>query len=189
MAPLPTNDPTTTPSPPKPANNPWNTATIIVGAVFLFLLLALIGTLIAFLLHKRSLRNKLPPSHRPRSYHPFRTETTDKTSLLSNAQSPSDDERSSMFSRERGGSVSLYVDAEPTPKRISTQSMETVNLVPLHITPARSVTFFNYSISRSIWITSPSLCKTSHLAIQASISQPDPSSKGLFTGNSAAKRP
>lgn len=42
-----------------------------------------------------------------------------------------------MFSRERGGSVSLYVDAEPTPKRISTQSMETVNLVPLHITPAR----------------------------------------------------
>ena len=137
MAPIPEDPKPTNQPPAQSTTSSWSTATIIVGAVFLFLLLAFIGTIIAFYLHKRKLRNKLPPEHRPRSYHPFRTETTDKSSLLGDVQTP-DSERSSMFTRERDSNVSLYVDASPSPtsKRISSQSMETVNLVPLHVTPA-----------------------------------------------------
>ncbi|KAK7186592.1 hypothetical protein DPSP01_001990 [Paraphaeosphaeria sporulosa] len=115
----------------------WTTATIVVGAVFLFLALTFIATIIAFMLHKRKLRKQLPAEHRPRSYHPFRTETTDKSSLLDNAQTP-DEERSIMFSRERS-SVSVYVDvepeSEPANRRVSAQSMETISLIPLHIAP------------------------------------------------------
>lgn len=136
MAPLPaeaqpqTTDPTT----PKEPGKTWTTATIVTSAVFLFLLLAFIASTIAFCLHKRKLRNQLPPKHRPRSYHPFRTESTDKSSLLSDAQTP-DDDRSSMFSHERT-SVSIYVDTETEApnRRVSAQSMESVSLIPLHIT-------------------------------------------------------
>ncbi|KAL1599597.1 hypothetical protein SLS60_007400 [Paraconiothyrium brasiliense] len=135
MAPLPADNQTIDQeSTSKEGGKSWTTATIVVGAVFLFLLLALIGTVIGFYIHKRKLRSKLPAEHRPRSYHPFRTETTDKSSLLADAQTP-DEERSSMFSRERS-SVSVYVDAEPVAKRVSSQSMETVSLIPLHVTPA-----------------------------------------------------
>lgn len=135
MAPLPSDDQhlsidqTST----KEGGKSWTTATIVVGAVFLFLALAFIATTIAFCLHKRKLRKQLPAEHRPRSYHPFRTETTDKSSLLADNQTP-DEERSSMFSRERS-SVSVYVDAEPANRRVSGQSMETVSLIPLHIAP------------------------------------------------------
>lgn len=160
MAPLPaddkpqTIDQTTTS---KEGGKPWTTATIIVGAVFLFLLLAFIGTILAFYLHKRKLRNKLPASHRPKSYHPFRAEsttTTDKSSLLADAQTP-DDERDTMFSRERS-SVSLYVDAEPAPRRVSTQSMETVSLIPLHVTPPERQTSLAGDISNGSGVSAAS---------------------------------
>ncbi|KAL5407438.1 hypothetical protein PMIN03_007161 [Paraphaeosphaeria minitans] len=107
------------------------TATIVVGAV-LFIGLTFIATIIAFILRKRKLRKQLPAEHRLKSYHPFRTETTDKSSLLENAQN---EERSSMFSRERGSSVSVYIDAEPelANRRVSARSMETVSLIPLHV--------------------------------------------------------
>lgn len=133
MAPLPQDDQSKGQPTSQPAGGSWTTATIIVGAVFLLLALAFIGSIIAFCIHKRKLRNKLPPEHRPRSYHPFRTETTDKSSLLSGAQSP-EDERSSMFSYNRS-SVSLYVDAAPVTKQVSNDTMETVSLIPLHVTP------------------------------------------------------
>ncbi|KAF1972933.1 hypothetical protein BU23DRAFT_146389 [Bimuria novae-zelandiae CBS 107.79] len=136
MAPIPGNDQSDDPPVHQEGRKSWNTATIVVGAVFLFLLVAFIGTTIAFCIHKRKLRNKLPPEHRPRSYHPFRTGSTDKSSLLADDPSPNDERRSSMFSRERS-SVSLYLDAEqPVTKRVSSQSMETVNLIPLQVTPA-----------------------------------------------------
>ncbi|KAJ4354537.1 uncharacterized protein N0V89_006274 [Didymosphaeria variabile] len=136
MAPLPADNQTIDQeSTSKDGGKSWTTATIVVGAVFLFLLLAFIATMIVFYIHKRKLRSKLPAEHRPRSYHPFRTETTDKSSLLAGAQTP-DEEHSSMYSRERS-SVSVYVDAEPpVGKRVSSQSMETVSLIPLHVTPA-----------------------------------------------------
>ncbi|KAJ4296537.1 hypothetical protein N0V90_006582 [Kalmusia sp. IMI 367209] len=134
MAPIPANDqPADQPSskPEEKSSQGWSTPTIVVGAVFLFLLVAFIITLVAFYFHKRSLRKKLPAEHRSKPYRPFRTESTDKSALLADVKTP-DEERSSMFSRERS-SVSLYVDAEPVDKRAS---METVSLIPLHVTPA-----------------------------------------------------
>jgi hypothetical protein len=133
MAPLPAEDQaqTSDQASTKNGGKSWTTATIVVGVVFLFLALAFIGTIIAFYFHKRKLHKKLPTEHRPRSYHPFRTETTDKSSLLADAQTP-DEERSSMFTRERS-SVSVYVDTEPANRRVSGQSMETVSLIPLHV--------------------------------------------------------
>jgi LysM repeat protein len=133
MAPLPaeTQAQTIDENSTKQGGQPWTTATIVVGAVFLFFALAFIGTVIAFYFHKRKLHKKLPAEHRTKSYHPFRTETSDKSSLLADAHT-SDEERSSMFSRERS-SVSVYVDTEPANRRVSSQSMETVSLIPLHV--------------------------------------------------------
>ncbi|KAF2447995.1 hypothetical protein P171DRAFT_236047 [Karstenula rhodostoma CBS 690.94] len=135
MAPLPADDQKQTIDQPSTneGGKSWTTATIAIGAVFLFLFLALIATIIVFCLHKRKLRKKLPAEHRPRPYHPFRTGSTDKSSLLADAQTP-EEERSSMFSHERS-SVSVYVDVEPTNRRVSSQSMETVSLIPLHVAP------------------------------------------------------
>lgn len=104
-----------------------------MGSVFLFLAVSLIVTLVAFWFHKRAERNKLPPEKRPSSYHPFRTQSSDKSSLLANAAPSPEDDKSSMFSRDRSTSVSLYVDTDVVDKRAS---MENVSLIPLHITPA-----------------------------------------------------
>lgn len=132
MAPMTTNNPRGDQTVSEPAKSQgWSTATIILGAVFLFLLFAFIITLIAFSIHKRSLRKKLPKEFRSKSYHPFRTETTDKSALLSTATTP-DEERTSMFSRQPS-SVSLYVDTTPA---VQHASLENVSLVPVYITPA-----------------------------------------------------
>ncbi|KAF2652873.1 hypothetical protein K491DRAFT_566848, partial [Lophiostoma macrostomum CBS 122681] len=50
------------------------------------------------------------------------------------AADPSEDEKSSMFSRERGSSVSIYVDPGSVDRRASMES-----LIPLHITSAEDV--------------------------------------------------
>jgi len=133
MAPIPENDQPTSQPDPASDRKPWTTSTIVMGAVFLFLLVAFIIALVVFVFHKRALRKKMPPETRSKPYRPFRTESTDKSRLLENAAALSpDEERSSMYSRERG-SVSLYVDADPMVKRTS---METVSLIPLQVTPA-----------------------------------------------------
>lgn len=145
----------------------WTVPTIVVGAVFLFLLLAFVGTTIAFCIHKRHLRKQLPPQNQRRSYHPFRTESTDKSSLLADVQTP-EDERPGLFSREPSG-VSLYVDAEPAPvnKRVVSASMETINLIPLHVTPAERQNSLAGQISNGSGVSAPS-SRTSRPSISLS---------------------
>lgn len=134
MAPTPDGNqpvpqPTNTPQPSKS----WSTGGIIVGAVCLFLLLALIATVVIFLINKRRARSKLPPEHRRSSYHPFRTESSDKKGLLEHQAPTPEDDKSSMFSRDRSrSSVSLFVPSEELDRR---PSLEKINLIPLHITP------------------------------------------------------
>ncbi|KAF1953354.1 hypothetical protein CC80DRAFT_507221 [Byssothecium circinans] len=151
MAPTPTNDqpspspspsPTTTPTPtptPEPTKL-WNTGSIILGSLVLGFIAAFLSTLIIFILRRRRARNqlKVPPEIRGATrYHPFRAQSTDKTSLLANAAAkPNDEEddavsrKSSMFSRHRGTSVSLYIDTDVVDRRAST-----VQLIPLQVTP------------------------------------------------------
>ncbi|KAF2690955.1 hypothetical protein K458DRAFT_64907 [Lentithecium fluviatile CBS 122367] len=138
MAPTPANDqpnpqPTNTPK----STNSWSTGAIIVAAIFGFLFILLVGTVITYWYTKRRERSKLPPEHRRSSYHPFRTEASDKSGLLANQAPSPEDDKSSMFSRDRSrSSVSLYVPAEVVERRLST---ENVSLIPLHITPAEEV--------------------------------------------------
>jgi hypothetical protein len=109
-----------------------STASIVGIAFFAFFAVALGITFIAYYFHKRSERNKLPPEKRPASYHPFRTNSA-KSSLLANAAPSPEDDKSSMFSRDRNSSLSLYVDTDSHDRRHST---DTVSLIPLHVTPA-----------------------------------------------------
>jgi hypothetical protein len=137
MAPTPVDDQPN----PQSTNNPaptkaWSTGAIVVGAIFAFLFICLIATIIAFWFNRRNERNKLPPEHRRSSYRPFRTESSDRKGLLANeAPKPEEEDKSTMFSRNRN-SVSLYVPADVMDRR---PSMETVNLIPLHITPADDI--------------------------------------------------
>jgi hypothetical protein len=142
MAPAPLNDqpndqPTLQPTDhPAPAKT-WSTGTIIVAAIFGFLFICLVAAVIAFWFNKRKERSKLPPEHRRSSYRPFRTESSDRKGLLANQVPSLEEDKSAMFSRDRSrSSVSLYVPAEVIDHR---PSMETVNLIPLHITPADEV--------------------------------------------------
>ena len=136
MAPTPADNqpeqpqPTTTPS-----SGGISTASIVGIVVFGLFVIGIVGSIIAFYLHKRAERMKLPPEHRPVSYHPFRTESY-KARLLDDAASPERDDKESMFSRDRGSSLSLYVDTDSHDHR---RSMETVSLIPLHVTPAEEV--------------------------------------------------
>ena len=135
MAPTPVNDqPTPTPTDTPTPDKSWSTGSIIVAGVFGFIFLCLIATAIAYWITKRKARSKLPPEHRRPSYHPFRTESSDRKGLLENQAPSPEEDRSSMFSRDRSrSSVSLFVPAEVLDRR---PSLEQVNLIPLHITPA-----------------------------------------------------
>ncbi|ORY13674.1 hypothetical protein BCR34DRAFT_459868, partial [Clohesyomyces aquaticus] len=95
---------------------PWGTPTIVAVSIFAFFVLALGITLLAFWFHKRADRKKLPPSHRENA-----------------APTPESDDKASMFSRDRGASVSLYVDPDIVDTR--RKSTEAVSLVPLQVTP------------------------------------------------------
>ncbi|KAF2740044.1 hypothetical protein EJ04DRAFT_264533 [Polyplosphaeria fusca] len=140
MAPTPsataTSAPTATAAA-KASEGKWSTASIVGVSFFVFFLLAFAITVAAYYYHRRAERNKLPPEARPTSYHPFRTLShTDKSGLLANAAPDPEDDKRSMFSRKSRSSVSLYVDSEHGPDR---RSMDTVSLIPLHITPGDEV--------------------------------------------------
>ncbi|KAF2182252.1 hypothetical protein K469DRAFT_691477 [Zopfia rhizophila CBS 207.26] len=140
MAPTPADDAPL--SPPSPSSSEpakqgfWGTATIVSVAIFGFFIIAFAITLTAYCLHKRAQRKKLPPSHRGSTYRPFRTNSTESGLLANVAPTPEADERSSMFSKDRSSSVSLYIPEEHGDRR---QSMETVSLIPLHITHAEEI--------------------------------------------------
>ncbi|KAF2120432.1 hypothetical protein BDV96DRAFT_594898 [Lophiotrema nucula] len=123
----------------EPQESRWNTATIVSLSIFAFVIVAFGITVFAFWWHRRAERMKLPPEARPVSYHPFRTASSkQKEGLLANAAPSPEDDKRSMFSRDSRASLSLYVDAEhhELNKRAS---METVSLIPLHITPVDEV--------------------------------------------------
>lgn len=111
------------------------TGSIVAIAVFIFFGLGFAITITAFIIHRRRERNKLPPENRPTSYHPFRTNSA-KSSLLANQAPTPEDDKSSMFSRDRS-SVSLYLDTDVHDTR--RKSVDTVPLIPLQITPAEDV--------------------------------------------------
>lgn len=136
MAPTPADDaaPSPTQSTESKSGGAWSTGTIVVGAVFIFLLVAFLVSVAVFYIRKRKQRNKLPPQNRSSSYRPFRTESTDKSGLLANQAPTPEEDKTSMYSRQRGASVSLYVDTATHDRRAS---METVSLIPLHVTPAQ----------------------------------------------------
>ncbi|KAF2639845.1 hypothetical protein P280DRAFT_550518 [Massarina eburnea CBS 473.64] len=135
MAPTPTDNqpsahPTSTSTPPPKA---WNTGTIVLGAVFLGFIVVFLTSLIIYITRRRAARNKLHPEMRSRSYHPFRTASTDKAALLANVSPNGGDNNErrkiSMFSHERHTSVSLYVDTDAVDQRVSRD-----RLIPLHTT-------------------------------------------------------
>lgn len=133
MAPRPLTDAL---SEPKPTTHHFEkrglgTASIVSIVIFTFFSLTFIITSAAWWYHKRAERNKLPPEKRPVSYQPWRTESYE-SSLLKNAAPSPEDDKSSMFSRDRNSSLSLYVDTETHDRRAS---METASLIPLHVTP------------------------------------------------------
>lgn len=128
----PTNDPK------KGQANGMTTASIVGLSITIFFALAFAVTLTGYVLYRRAERNKLPPEKRPASYHPFRT-NSDKSGLLANAAPSPEEDKSSMFSRERSTSnVSLYVDSESHNKN-KRASIDTVSLIPLSVTPAAEV--------------------------------------------------
>jgi hypothetical protein len=119
MAPTPADnnllvtDPTT---PAKPDEGYWTKTNIAVTVVFAILALAIALLSLAFFLRNRSERKKR--EHRK----------SDRAGLLEH------EDKTSMFSKERHSSVTLYVDhdRDAQSKRVSQESMP---LVPLQVTP------------------------------------------------------
>jgi len=111
------------------------TGSIVGISLLIFFAVGFAVTLTAYFLWKRSERNKLPPEHRPVSYHPFRTNSA-KSSLLANQAPTPEDDKTTMFARDRGASLSLYVDTDIHDRR---KSVDAVPLIPLQITPAEDV--------------------------------------------------
>ncbi|KAF1840890.1 uncharacterized protein K460DRAFT_295871 [Cucurbitaria berberidis CBS 394.84] len=118
MAPTPTNgdlaaDPT---SSPKPESGYWTKANIAVTTVFALLALGVFLALILFYLHRRAQKKKLAKPH------------ADKAGLLEN------EDKTSMFSRHRASSVTVYVDSE-VDEQSKRASQETPSRIPIQITP------------------------------------------------------
>lgn len=119
-----------------------NKGTIVALSLLGFFIIVFSVTLIGYLFHRRAERNKVPPEKRPASYHPFRTSThsSAKSSLLANAAPTGTNEdaandKSSMFSRSRVSSLSVYMDPDVHADRSKRASVDTVSLIPLHVTP------------------------------------------------------
>lgn len=123
MAPTPVDDnlltnPTFTA---KPEEGYWTKSNIAVTIVFAVLALAVALLLLAFGVRKRSEKKK-KNAHRK----------SDKVGLLEN------EDKASMFSKERHSSVTLYVDSDSESKS-NNVSQESMPLVPLQITPLEEV--------------------------------------------------
>lgn len=119
MAPIPEDiesvlDPQST-SPEKKDDTYWTKPNIAVTAVFALLALVIAIALLVFFLRHRAEKKKTA------------NRKSDRAGLLEH------EDKTSMFSRERHSSVTLYVDseAEAQNKRIS---QDTLSLVPLHAT-------------------------------------------------------
>tara|TARA_R110002003_G_scaffold702_14_gene21207 strand:- start:28888 stop:29538 length:651 start_codon:yes stop_codon:yes gene_type:complete len=124
MAPTPTEDnnnlvadPTVTA---KPDEGYWTKTNIGVTVMFALLALAIILVLLVFYLRRRAEKKK--------RVHP----KSDRAGLLAH------EDKTSMFSRHRHSSVTLYVDseAEAQSKRVS---QESISLIPLQVTPLEEV--------------------------------------------------
>ncbi|KAF2866808.1 hypothetical protein BDV95DRAFT_611480 [Massariosphaeria phaeospora] len=125
------------PTPPPPnSSGKWGTPAIVAVSIFAVFALVFTTTMVLWYLHRRAAKAKLPPSHRQSSYRPFRSSSSAKAGLLANAAPTPEDDKSNMFTRHRGSSVSLYVDTEMHDARNKRASMDTVSLIPLHVTPA-----------------------------------------------------
>jgi hypothetical protein len=120
MAPTPTDDNTNLLADPtataKPDEGYWTKANIAVTAVFALLALTIFIVLLVFYFRRRSQKKKLV-------HH-----KSDKAGLLEN------EDKTSMFSRGRHSSVTLYVDEEAD-ARNKGSSQDTISLVPLRTTP------------------------------------------------------
>ncbi|KAG9186509.1 hypothetical protein G6011_09617 [Alternaria panax] len=104
----------------KPDSKYWTKANIALTIVFALVFLAVCLASLVFWLHRRNEKKKLD------------NRKSDTAGLLVN------EDKTSMFSRIRASSVTLYVDseAEAHSKRAST---ETMNLVPLQVTPVEEI--------------------------------------------------
>jgi hypothetical protein len=100
----------------KPDEGYWTKANIAVTIVFALLALALFLALLLFYLRRRSQKKK-------HVHH-----KSDKAGLLEH------EDKTSMFSRGRHSSVTLYVDEEAD-ARNKRSSQDTISLVPLRTTP------------------------------------------------------
>jgi hypothetical protein len=117
MAPIPDNNLIAEPDHKKePSPGYWSKANIALTIVFGLVSLAIILASILFFLHRRAEKKKL--EHRK----------SDKAGLLAN------EDKTNMFSRNRGSSLTLYVDSE-TDARNKRSSADTMHLVPLQVTP------------------------------------------------------
>lgn len=124
MAPLP--DQNAQNDSPMEMSNPekkgyWTKGTIAMTVVFGLLSLAVILALVAFLVFRRREKAK-------------RASQADKRALLAH-----DDDKSSMFSRNRESSVTLYADHHSEAQQNNRASMETVSLMPMQPTPPPKV--------------------------------------------------
>lgn len=121
----------------KPDQNYWKPANIAFTAVVSALALGVILAVIAFVVYRHRQRKKIAQT------------TPAKEGLLE-----SDKRKSSMFSRERASSVTVYVDNTNTDTAYERVNQEPTRLAPLHVnthipTPATSAGSGISSLSRS----------------------------------------
>lgn len=124
MAPTPVDENLLVPeatSTPKPDEGYWTKNNIAVTIVFALLALAIALLLLAFYLRRR-IEQKKNASRR-----------SDHARLLDH------EDKSSMFSRERHSSVTLYVDSENADAQSRRVSQDAMPLVALQITPLEEV--------------------------------------------------
>jgi hypothetical protein len=103
----------------KPDEGYWTKANIAFTAVFALLSLTIFVILLVFYLRRRSHKKRAHPK-------------SDKAGLLAH------EDKTSMFSRERHSSVTLYVDSEADAHN-KRASQDTLSLVPLQVTPLEEI--------------------------------------------------
>jgi hypothetical protein len=119
MAPVPADDTVVSTGSLKaqPNTTYWTKANIISTIVFIIVSVLILACILFFFLYRRHENKKLSKRK------------SDTAGLLAN------EDKTSMFSRDRASSVTLYVDSDAA-ARNNRPSIETMSLVPLHITPA-----------------------------------------------------
>ncbi|KAL1792010.1 hypothetical protein ACET3X_009761 [Alternaria dauci] len=137
----------------KPDSGYWTNANIALTAVFALIFLAICLALLAFWLHRRNEKKKLD------------SRKSDTAGLLAN------EDRTSMFSRVRASSVTLYVDSE-TEARNKRSSTETTNLVPLQVTPVEEARDPISNNAESSGTGVSSISRTSHATLSTVVLSP-----------------